>query len=168
MPRQPQWFQHVPQALEQLRELPAPALDRAALEKLLHVSRRAAIRLLHRFGGYQAGRTFLIGRDELIQALESVLADPAYQFESRRRHRLSDDLENTRRDLRSRQVKLPVAPDPKPGASLPSDMRLVRPGVLEVQFASAEDLLGRLYELVRIAGEDLEAFDAVLYGTQDR
>ena len=159
MPRQPQWFQHVPQALEQLRELPAPAVDRAALEKLLHVSRRAAIRLLHRFGGYQAGRTFLIGREELAQALESVLADPAYQFESRRRHRLSDDLENTRRDLRARQVKLPVAPDPRPGSSLPSGLRIVRPGVLQVEFANGEELLGRLFELVRMAGEDLETFE---------
>jgi hypothetical protein len=119
MPRQPQWFQHVPQALEQLRELPAPALDRAALEKLLHVSRRAAIRLLHRFGGYQAGRTFLIGREELAQALNAVSADEAYVLESRRRQRLSDDLENTRRDLRARQVKLRRLRNPPPPLPCP-------------------------------------------------
>jgi hypothetical protein len=164
MPRQPQWFQHVPQALEQLRELPAPALDRAALEKLLHVSRRAAIRLFHRFGGYQAGRTFLIGREELAQALNAVSADEAYVLESRRRQRLSDDLENTRRDLRARQVKLPPAPEPAPAASLPSGLRIVRPGVLEVTFASPEDLLGRLYDLVQVAGRDLEDFAALLSG----
>jgi hypothetical protein len=162
MPRPPQWFQHVPDALEALREFPAPVLDRAALEKLFRVNRRDAIRLLHRFGGYQTGRTFLIGRHELVRALEAVLAEEAYQFESRRRQRLSEGLENSRRDLRARQVKLHVAPDPTPAASLPSGMRLVRPGVLEVEFTSGEELLGRLYELVRIAGENFGEFEAVL------
>ena len=49
-------------------------------------------------------------------------------------------------------------------ASLPAGMRIVRAGVLEVEFADGGELLGRLYELVRIAGEDLEAFAALLGG----
>jgi len=44
-------------------------------------------------------------------------------------------------------------------------MHIVRPRVLEVQFADGGELLGRLYELVRIAGEDLEALAALLSGT---
>ena len=71
-----------------------------------------------------------------------------------------------RRDLRFRQVKLPVAAEPTPGGSLPSGMCIVRPGVLEVEFASPEALLGRLYELVSIAGEDLEAFAVLLRGAE--
>jgi hypothetical protein len=43
-------------------------------------------------------------------------------------------------------------------------MRVVRPGVLEVEFGSAEDLLGRLLELVRIAGHELAIFEEVLSG----
>jgi len=164
MPRQPQWFLQVPSALEQLANFPAPVVDRAGIEKLLGVSRRDAIRLLHRFGGYQAGRTFLIGREDLIQALETVSNEEAYQFENRRRQRLSEDLETTRRDLRARAVKLSV--EPASGASLPSGMRLARSGVLEVEFASGEELLGRLYELVRMAGEDLDRFEALLSGSE--
>jgi hypothetical protein len=72
---------------------------------------------------------------------------------------LVDDLESTRRSLRAKRVKLAVAPEPASGASLPSGMRLVRPGVLEVEFASAEDLLGRLYELVQLASRDLQSFE---------
>jgi hypothetical protein len=41
-------------------------------------------------------------------------------------------------------------------------MQIVRAGVLEVQFADGEELLARLYELVQIAGEDLQAFDDLL------
>jgi hypothetical protein len=166
MPRQPQWFQHVPSAIAALGEFPAPIVDRAGLEKLLHVSRRDAIRLLHRFGGYQAGRTFWIGREDLVQALQSVLTHDAYQFESRRRQRLADDLESTRLDLRARRVKLPVGPESALRASLPSGLRIARPGVLEVEFASAEELLGRLYELVQTAAGDLEAFEVLLSGTE--
>ncbi len=162
MPRPPQWFQYLPNAIETLKKFPAPVVDRASLERLLHVSRRDAIRLLHRFGGYQAGHTFLVGRDELIQALEAVLTEEAYHFERRRRQRLSDNLEVTRGDLRARLVKLPVALQPTPGTCLPSGLRIVRPGLLEVEFASAEELLARLYELVQLASEDLENFETLL------
>lgn len=162
MPRSPQWFQDVPTALQQLREVSAPVVDRAGLEKLLRVSRRDAIRLLHRFGGYQAGRTFLIGREDLIRALKGIQAGETFAYESRRRQRLVDDFEDVRRDLRARQVKLPVTATPASGASLPSGMRITRPGVLEVEFTTGEDLLARLYKLVRIAGDDLESFDNLL------
>jgi hypothetical protein len=165
MPHQPQWFQHVPSAIDQIRRFPGPVLDRSSLEKMLHVSRREAIRLLHRFGGYQAGRMFLIGREDLLQALEAVSNDDAFRHETRRRQRLSDDLENTRRDLQSRQVKLPVARESFSDTSLPSGIRIVQSGVLQVEFCSAEDLLGRLYELVQTAGHDFNGFSQLVNPT---
>ena len=148
----PSGFSRLPPLWRLLRASSALVVDRAGLEKLFGVSPRTAVRLMNQFGGYQSGKTFLIGREDLIRALEAVQTDEAFAYESRRRQRLVEDLESVRRDLRSRQVKLPVAPEPASGASLPSGMRLVRPGVFEVEFASAEDLLGRLYELVRMAG----------------
>ncbi len=57
-------------------------------------------------------------------------------------------------------MKLPVAAEPRQAASLPAGLQIVRTGVLEVQFADGGELLARLYELVRIAGEDLEAFQS--------
>jgi hypothetical protein len=117
--------------------------------------------MMNRFGGYQTGKTFLIGREDLIAALESLQADESFGQELRRRRRVSEDLARTREDLKARQVKLPVsaaAADPAHGSSLPSGMRVVRPGVIEVEFGSAEDLLGRLYALVQLAGRDLESF----------
>jgi hypothetical protein len=72
-------------------------------------------------------------------------------------------LENTRRDLRSRQIKLPVAvPARWTEPSLPVGIRLVRPGVLEVEFGTANELLARMYELVQIAGVDLVAFESLM------
>jgi hypothetical protein len=162
MPSRPQWFQQLPSALDALRASSALVIDRTGLQKLFRVSPRTAVRLMNQFGGYQSGRNFLISREDLIRALQAVEAGEPFGYESRRRQRLVDDLEGVRRELRARQLKLPVAPEPASGASLPSGMRIARPGVLEVDFASAEDLLGRLYELVRLAGEDLERFESLV------
>jgi hypothetical protein len=163
MPARPQWFHQVAAAQEALRASAALVIDRAGIQKLFRVSPRTAVRLMNRFGGYQAGRTFLIGREELITALESLQAGEAFEHELRRRERVSENLETTRQDLKARQVKLPVyAPDPRPGSSLPSGIRVVRPGVLEVEFESAEDLLARLFELVQMAGRDFPGFSQTL------
>jgi hypothetical protein len=158
MPARPQWFHQVAPALEALRASSGLIVDRAGIQKLFGVSPRTAVRLMNRFGGYQTGKTFLIGREELIGALEQLQTDETFGHELRRRRRVAEDLERTREDLKARQVKLPVsaAADPARASSLPSGMRVVRPGVLEVEFASAEDLLGRLWELVQLAGRDLE------------
>ena len=164
MPARPQWFHQVAAASEALRASSALVVDRAGIEKLFGVSARTAVRMMSRFGGYQAGKTFLIGREDLIAALESLQADETFEQELRRRQRVSEDLERTRENLKAKRVKLPVsaAADPGRASSLPSGMRVVRPGVLEVEFGSAEDLLGRLFELVRIAGDDLAIFEEVL------
>jgi hypothetical protein len=88
---------------------------------------------MNRFAGYQTGKTFLIGREDLIAALESLQAHQTFAQELRRRRRVAEDLERTREDLKARQVKLPVsaAAGPAHASSLPSGMRVVRPGVLE-------------------------------------
>jgi hypothetical protein len=162
MPRQPQWFQHVRHALEQIREFPVPVLDRAAVEKLLDVSRRDAIRLLHRFGGYQAGKTFLISREDLIAALERVQAGDDFEHEIRRRERLNESLEATRRELVARRVTLPVSPEVTfPAHGLPSGVRL-GDGRIEVEFESAEELLARLFEIAQLASSDFERFQQLL------
>ncbi len=161
MPARPSWFHQVAAALEALRASSALVVDRAGIEKLFGVSPRTAVRMMNWFGGYQAGKTFLIGRQDLIAALESLEADETFGQELRRPQRVSEDLERMREDLKARQVKLPVSPAADPGraSSLPSGIRVVRPGVLEVEFASAEDLLGRLWELVQLAGRNLDVFD---------
>ena len=145
-------------------------VDRAGVEKLFGVSPRTAVRMMNRFGGYQTGKTFLIGREDLIDALECLQADETFGQELRRRRRVSEDLDRTRENLKARQVKLPVSAvaDPARASSLPSGMRVVRPGVLEVEFASAEDLLGRLWELVQMAGRDLGELDSALGRTRVR
>jgi dephospho-CoA kinase len=111
MPRQAEWFQEVPAALETLEQLTTPVIDRATLERLLRIHRRTAIRLMERFGGYQAGKTFLISRPVIIRQLKRVAVSNAYLIETARRERLSAELDRARRLSFARNVRIDATPD---------------------------------------------------------
>ena len=67
MPAKPAWLLHIPEIVTMLESFEVPVVDRASIERLFGLRRRRAIELLHHFGGYQAGRTFLIDRRSLIE-----------------------------------------------------------------------------------------------------
>jgi hypothetical protein len=123
-------------------------LDRAAIEEIFRVRRRRAIELLHRFGGYQAGKTFLIDRASLLRQLETLEQGPGFRAEKTRRRRLAED-------LRARAIPIPV---PRPAAGLPGVS--LRPGELRIEFTGTEELLRRLLELAIAIRNDYERFDA--------
>jgi hypothetical protein len=134
-----------------IRTFSAPVVDRAGLEKLLQISRRAAIRLMHRFGGYQAGRTFLIGRDDLLGQLEAIRDGDNYQGETRRRERLDQA-------LRKRIVIHTTSTIEGRGfLNLPLGVTLERKR-LEIRFESTEDLLQQLFEFSQIISDDYDSF----------
>ena len=58
MPAKAQWLLQIPEIVSLLETFEVPVVDRAIIERLFGLRRRRAIELLHRFGGYQAGRTF--------------------------------------------------------------------------------------------------------------
>src|SRR5215469_297969 len=126
MPRQAEWFQELPDALEALEELTTPVIDRATLERLLRIHRRTAIRLMQRFGGYQAGKTFLISRPIIIRQLKRIAVSSAYLIETARRERLSAELERARRLSFARNVRIDATPDKpqRPLTKLPLGIHL--------------------------------------------
>jgi len=165
MPRKAAWLQQVPSAIECLRAFPAPVVDRSTVEKLFKVSRRDAIRLLHRFGGFQAGRTFLIDRLELITRLEALFRTDEYQQEARRRERLSERLAETQREWKARRISIPVR-NPAHRITvegLPVTTRLTK-GRLEIEFKNAVDLLQQLADLSRAISDDYDRFEQLLDG----
>ena len=72
MPAKPEWLLRLPDIRAELEHLDVPVVDRAGIERIFGLKRRRAIELLHQFGGYQAGRTFLVERRGLLQALEAL------------------------------------------------------------------------------------------------
>lgn len=160
MPAQPQWLLRIPRIVEELAALDTPVVDRASIERLFGVRRRRAIHLLGAFGGYQAGRTFLVDREALLEQLRAVAAGERFDFEKRRRERLAAKLERVRKHLEAARVTIaPSSPLPGETAGLPPGVRL-EPGCLTIEFNGVEELLARLYGIAQAAAEDFARFQS--------
>jgi hypothetical protein len=163
VPAKPLWLLHIPEIITMLECFEVPVVDRAVVERLFGLRRRRAIELLHSFGGYQAGRTFLIDRRRLIDELRRIAEGQEFQAESQRKERLESELDRFRRGREAARVRIPVEPDVfrQKVADLPAGVTL-QPGHLHIEFSGAEDLLAKLYELAQAASNDFGRFQAAV------
>ena len=161
MPIKKTWLLRLPEIRAELTAMEVPVVDRAVFERVFGVRRRRAIQLLHHFGGFQAGRTFLIDRLALLRQLEPLQESAEFALEQQRRQRLIDFLERLRRSRAGARVVIPVktASDDAVGPGLPPGVQF-EPGMLRVQFDEVRDLLGKLYAIAQTAAADFEAFRA--------
>ncbi|SPF42715.1 hypothetical protein SBA4_2970005 [Candidatus Sulfopaludibacter sp. SbA4] len=161
MPAKALWLLQIPEIVSLLETFDVPVVDRAIIERLFGLRRRQAIELLHRFGGYQAGRTFLVDRHLLIEHLRRLADGEPFQRESRRKELLDHAVDQLRRHRTAARVKVPVQPDAcsrkladlAPGVALEA-------GHLHIEFSGTEDLLGKLFELSQAANNDFDRFRA--------
>ena len=160
MPARATWLLRVPEILRELSALEAPVLDRAAFERLFGVRRRRAIQLLDSFGGYQAGRTFLVDRQELIGQLAGIGQGGEFRQERRRRLRLAETLDNLRRLRQAAEVRIPAGEEAwqRRLQNLPAGIHL-QPGLLQIEFDRPLDLLTKLFELSQAISNDFEKFE---------
>jgi hypothetical protein len=155
------WIHQLPEIRRRLADLETPVVDRASIEKLFGVRRRRAIQLMHRFGGFQAGRTFLIDRNELIDALGRF--DPAdADREVSRRKKVVAEVERSKALFPARKVRIsvPLRVLDNRMVDLPPTVQL-QPGELRIEFHGTEDLLRQLFELSQSIVNDLERFQAL-------
>jgi hypothetical protein len=159
MPANALWLLKIPDIISQLEAFDVPVVDRSILEHLFGLRRRQAIELMHRFGGYQAGRTFLIDRHILIDHLRRISEGERFQREIRRKERLQQAVEEFRRHRAAARVKIPVSPDvfDRKLADLPPGVAL-EAGHLHIDFSGTEDLLSKLFELSQAASNDFDRF----------
>jgi hypothetical protein len=151
----------IPEIIRMLQAFEVPVVDRATIERLFGLRRRQAIELLHRLGGYQTSRTFLVDRHLLIEHLQRLAAGEEFDRESRRRERLDGSIDQLRRHQTAARVRIPVPPDVynRKLKDLSAGVAL-EPGHLHVAFSGAEELLGKLYELAQAASNDFDRFRA--------
>lgn len=114
--------------------------------------------MLHRFGGYQAGKTFLVDRAALLRQLEAIEQGGDFAQERGRRRRLAEELDRAKAALRARAV--PIAA-PRPNADLLPPGVYLSPGELRITFQGTEDLLRQLLELAMAIQEDYPRFDGI-------
>jgi len=162
VPGKAAWLLHIPEIVDMLEAFDVPVIDRSVIEQLFGLRRRRAITLLHRFGGYQAGRTFLVERQALIDQLRHIAEGEEFQREQGRKERLGCALDELRRHRSAARVKIPVSSEAfsmklaglSPGVQLEA-------GHLHIEFSGAEDLLSKLFELSQAANNDFDRFRSV-------
>jgi len=159
VPAKSQWLLRIPAIREYLRGMDCPVLDRASCERLFGVRRRRAIELMHFFGGYKAGNTVLLDRQNLIQQLEVLESGPLVEHERQRKARLTEQLDTLHRHRAAASVLIRVPPVPKD--SLPGGVGFSA-GRMTLEFGSVQDLLAKLYALAQAAAADFDLFRTVV------
>jgi hypothetical protein len=167
MPAIPAWHGRIPAIRATLDRLDQPLLDRAAIETLFGLGRRQAIRLLAALGAHQAGKTFLVTREALVEYLDALASERPIASEIARRSRVRDALLALAAESRAAlpepnqaaALAMPVAAPPRTGREgWPEGVSIDRPGELLIRFASAEELLGRIFALTEAAAADFAGF----------
>jgi hypothetical protein len=165
MPAKPEWLLRLPEIRAELEHLDVPIVDRAGVERLFGLRRRRAIELMHEFGGYQTGRTFLLDRVRLLEALQSLESREDYTAEKRRRERLRDVVEASREHLILTRVRIPVhAAAMRPSLDRLAPGVILLPGMLSIEFRHPIELLEKLYGLAQAISHDFERFEELLPG----
>jgi hypothetical protein len=146
-----------------LEHLNAPVVDRSVIEDLFGLKRRRAIELMHQFGGYQAGRTFLVDRVWLLARLSAFEGEGAYHVEKRRRERLQGFVKASREHLLATRITIPVrdANARFTLSGLGPGVRLT-PGMLCVEFVQPLELLEKLYTLAQAIAHEFEQFEEMV------
>lgn len=168
MPAQPVWHLRVPQILEKLQAADAPPfLDRPLVETLFGVKRRQAIRILGQCGGHQVGRAYLVPRRDLLLFLQDVELSGAVERLRQRKHRvqmavgeMTDYAAEAQNLLLARRVQVRTNPGVlrRRPADLPGAIERVAPGVVQIRYYGALDLLSQVTELAAAAANDFLAF----------
>lgn len=160
MARPPTWFDHLDDAVIALHQFPAPTVERPDIERLFCLSRRDAIRLLHKFGAEERKDRLTIGRDKFLRSLNEVRQSAEFLAERRRREILREKRTELRRQNAAREYLLPVQLQPQaPAAVLPDPVKLYRNRlVVDFPDGAHDELLARLLEVARTARDDPEGF----------
>lgn len=162
--RIPSWYEHVDPALTALRAGEHAAVARPDIEHLLHLSRRDAIRFLHRCGAEEQGDRLEAPTEKVISELLRVKKSAQYVSEMMRRERMAEERLELQRQSEARKILLGVPVSrPRPAAMLPKSVKL-SPAKLVIEFAPGDGrhLLAQLLEVARYARDDPEGFRMAL------
>lgn len=169
MPAQPVWHLRVPQILDKLQAPDAPPfLDRPLVETLFGVKRRQAIRILGQCGGHQVGRAFLVPRSEMLLFLQHLENSGDVKRLQQRKQRvrmaigeMTDYAADAQHLLLARRVQVRTPPDVlrRRPADLPGTIERLAPGLVQIRYYGALDLLSQVTELAAAAANDFPAFE---------
>jgi hypothetical protein len=173
MPRT--WLSRAEEILDVLRRMKSKQLDRAAIEELFQLQRRAAIELMTQAGApkVKRGCAFLVDRTSLLSWTEQIFKDESWQLQ--RQAETSDELSRSMAEVRElrkamAEVGRPIITFPiiesylrANCASLPLAIRIEHGQVtIHVKNDTPEEMLKAacqlLYELAMALNNDPDGF----------
>jgi len=163
MPAKPVWMHRIGDIIADLETLAVPVLDRPAVERMFSLRRRSAIDLMNRFGAYQAGKSLVVGRQDLLISLQAIGGTAGAAQEVHRRRRIGDALDEAHRHRAAAEVRIRVQPTVF-GArldGLPAGVE-IGPRALKIDYTSGQELLQKLFELGQAISNDYERFEEIM------
>jgi hypothetical protein len=160
MPDQPTWIERVSEITANVEASPAPFFDRPAIERFFGLRRRQAIALMHRLGGYQIGKTFLVERPALLQFLRNPERRFAAEVEADRFRSVLDTLGRAKEELHFRRIPVPATARvyQLEFDGLPEGIEF-DPAELRIRFDHPHQLLEKLFALSQALANDYETFE---------
>src|SRR5260370_18606803 len=94
------WLPRAEEIIDVLRRMKSKQLDRAAIEELFQLQRRAAIDLMTQAGAPKAkrGSASLIDRTSLLSWVQAIFKDESWKLQ--RQHETSEELSWSRAEVR--------------------------------------------------------------------
>jgi predicted Zn-dependent protease len=153
------WLGHLDQITADLNSLPQPWIDRATVERVLHVGRRRAQQLLAPCVSFQTGSSGLADRDQFLAHLQRLTTGETAHYERQRRRRLARTLGDLHSAWQTRvPIEAPTAIVNQVLADLPAGIAIA-PGQITVRFTTTEEALEKLLSLAMAIGNHLESFE---------
>ncbi len=168
MPDKPVWYGQLDTAIQSLRALPYPWIDRSMIEQLLGVGRRRAQQILAPCVTHTVGSNGLADRDRLIAHLEQLARGEAAGYERQRRQKVAGEIARLREAFLHQPRVLVEAPTRIVSQTFAGLQGVtISPGQIIVEFCSPQDALEKLLALAMAIGNDPDAFEHLASGTQD-
>ena len=120
-------------------------------------------RLMNRFGAYQAGKSLVVGTQDLLISLQAIGGTAVAAQEVHRRRRIGDALDEAHRHRAAAEVRIRVQPTVF-GArldGLPAGVE-IGPRALKIDYTSGEELLQKLFQLGQAISNDYARFEEIM------
>ena len=147
--------------IEQLRALPRPFVDRAAVELLLGVGRRRAQQIIAPCVSERVGANGLVERELFIRHLRQLAEGDQGYYEIGRRRKVAEVIGRLRKERMETPQLLVEAPPQvvhQGFEDLPPGVQL-EPGRITVEFREPQEALSKLLSLAMAISNDFDQFE---------
>lgn len=170
------WLPRSQEIVAILRATDADELDRAAIERLFEIQRRAALNLMDQVGTTKQGQRHAVSRTSLLSWVERIVASEGGEFE--RRQRVNEQIAAEMAERHARRQALVDAGKTPVSFTLPQELLSstitslpheieISAGRIVVSFDPdrPEEALQLLYSLGLALSNDFESFLAIQHGS---